>query len=190
MKIFLVLFVLLFSTSVFADDISDFQIEGISIGDSLLDYFSEEEIKKAEVNYYNNNEIVPIYIKDKTKLNIYSGVQFHYRNYDDNFEIISIEGIIWFENNFDGCLKKQKEIDKEFKTMFKNTKKRVTGKQSHGQDKSGESKFDAIYYDFKSGDKLSVTCYDWTEEMGYLDNLRVGIITNETQTWINDKAYK
>ena len=27
-----------------ADDIKDFQIEGMSIGDSLLDYFSEEEI--------------------------------------------------------------------------------------------------------------------------------------------------
>ena len=33
-----------------ADDIQDFQIEGISVGDSLLDYFSEEEInKKIEV---------------------------------------------------------------------------------------------------------------------------------------------
>jgi hypothetical protein len=30
---------------VVADDISDFEIEGISIGDSLLDYISEEKIK-------------------------------------------------------------------------------------------------------------------------------------------------
>ena len=44
MKTFLVLFVLLFSSSVFADDISDFEIEGISIGDSLLDYMTEDEI--------------------------------------------------------------------------------------------------------------------------------------------------
>ena len=44
MKFFLTLFVLLFSSSVVADDISDFEIEGISIGDSLLDYMSEEEI--------------------------------------------------------------------------------------------------------------------------------------------------
>ena len=29
-----------------ADDIRDFQIEGMSIGDSALDFFSEEEIKK------------------------------------------------------------------------------------------------------------------------------------------------
>ena len=34
------------STSVFADDISDFEIEGITIGDSLLDYMSEDEIQE------------------------------------------------------------------------------------------------------------------------------------------------
>ena len=35
---------LLSSPSVFADDITDFEIEGISIGDSLLDYMTEDEI--------------------------------------------------------------------------------------------------------------------------------------------------
>ena len=30
-----------------ADDIRDFEIEGMSIGDSLLDYFSENEIKNS-----------------------------------------------------------------------------------------------------------------------------------------------
>ena len=35
-----------------ADDIRDFQIEGMSIGDSLLDYFSEEEINEKKKNFY------------------------------------------------------------------------------------------------------------------------------------------
>ena len=45
-KLLTLLFALYFlsSPSVFADDISDFQIEGISIGDSLLDYMTEDEI--------------------------------------------------------------------------------------------------------------------------------------------------
>ena len=47
MKKILVLFILLFSSSVFAEDISDFEIEGISVGDSLLDHFSLTEIKKG-----------------------------------------------------------------------------------------------------------------------------------------------
>ena len=40
-----------------ADDIKDFQIEGISIGDSALNYFSEEEIKKnIRKNSYVNSD--------------------------------------------------------------------------------------------------------------------------------------
>ena len=35
-----------------ADDIRDFQIEGMSIGDSLLDYYSKKEIKKFLKTYY------------------------------------------------------------------------------------------------------------------------------------------
>ena len=45
MKTILTLFVLFFSSSVLPEDISDFEIEGISIGDSLLDYMQENEIK-------------------------------------------------------------------------------------------------------------------------------------------------
>ena len=47
MKIFLSVLILIFSLQSLtkADDIRDFEIEGISIGDSLLDHFSEEQIK-------------------------------------------------------------------------------------------------------------------------------------------------
>jgi len=47
-KLCIYLFLVLFSlqTPSQADDIRDFQIEGMSVGDSLLDYFSEEEIIK------------------------------------------------------------------------------------------------------------------------------------------------
>ena len=44
--IFLVLFS--FQTPSQADDIKEFQIEGMSIGDSALDYFTKEQIKNAE----------------------------------------------------------------------------------------------------------------------------------------------
>ena len=46
MKKFLAVLILIFTlqTPTQADDIKDFQIEGMSIGDSALDYFSEKEI--------------------------------------------------------------------------------------------------------------------------------------------------
>ena len=58
-KLLLLLFSIFFlsSPSVFAYDISDLKIEGMSIGDSLLDYMSEDEILKeieATKNHYSD----------------------------------------------------------------------------------------------------------------------------------------
>ena len=103
-----------------ADDIRDFEIEEMSIGDSLLDYFSEEEIKKNKVNYYNSEEFVPVYIEDSSKFNNYNGVQFHYKKNDKNFKIFALSGIIWFKNNINDCHRKMKEIDKELTDLFLN----------------------------------------------------------------------
>ena len=52
MRIYLSALVLIFSLQSWtkADDISEFEIEGMSIGDSLLDYFSKDEIK-SNINY-------------------------------------------------------------------------------------------------------------------------------------------
>ena len=48
------LFLLLFTlqTPSLADDISDFQIEGLAVGDSLLNIFSKKEIDSIEPTYY------------------------------------------------------------------------------------------------------------------------------------------
>ena len=48
MKIFISVLILIFSFQSWtkADDISDFEIEGISIGDSALDFFTKEKIEK------------------------------------------------------------------------------------------------------------------------------------------------
>ena len=189
MRIFIAVLILIFNIQSLskADDIKDFEIEGMSIGDSALDFFTESEILKNRQNYYNDNEFVPVFISGK--FDNYDGFQFHYKSSDKNFKIFALEGTIWIRNNFDDCKKKQKNIDKEFKVAFSNTKRSSTGIESHPEDNSGKSKYKAIFYDFKSEDHISIICYDWTEKMKYPDNLRIGIMTKEFQTWINDKAY-
>ena len=42
--------------SVLADDIKDFDIDGVSIGESLLDYTSKNLIESKSKNYYPNSE--------------------------------------------------------------------------------------------------------------------------------------
>ena len=58
---------LLLSLNVNADDIKDFQIEGISIGDSLLKYYSEKDIKKV-VRSVANSKINETYALAKLKI--------------------------------------------------------------------------------------------------------------------------
>ena len=61
MKKTLIIFVLLFSSSVLAEDISDFEIEGISVGDSLLDYMSAKKIKEGFELTKNHYKYLQIY---------------------------------------------------------------------------------------------------------------------------------
>ena len=48
---------LLFSTSAHSDNIKDFKIENISIGDSALDYFTNSQIENSELDWYNYRAI-------------------------------------------------------------------------------------------------------------------------------------
>ena len=56
MRTFLVVFILTLTFQSFAksDDISEFDIEGISIGDSALDFFSREQISKYVYDFKSN----------------------------------------------------------------------------------------------------------------------------------------
>ena len=92
------LFLILFSFSApsFADDISDFEIEGMSIGDSLLDYFSKSKIESGYKNYYDSNK----YIGVELRLNNYEKykiIQVHYKP-DGKYLVSSIVGGIFFDN--------------------------------------------------------------------------------------------
>jgi len=54
-KLLLILILTLsFQSLINADDIRDFEIEGMSIGDSALDFFSKTQIIKGTRDYYND----------------------------------------------------------------------------------------------------------------------------------------
>ena len=79
---------LLLSFNANADDIKDFQIEGISIGDSLLKYYSEAEIKKAlkDGYYYKDNKFVDVFFYPKSD-SIYDDLQITIKPKDDSYKI-------------------------------------------------------------------------------------------------------
>ena len=178
MKKTLIILVLLFSSSVYADDISDFEIEGMSIGDSILDYFSITKIDNAKKYYYEKEgkKLTGLEFKDLDSLKLYDNIQITYNN---NYKIYGITGLIFYEN-INECHKKQNEIAELLSNLFQDAKKSIE-EFPHTRDKSGKSTIKGIYFDFISGGYAQSSCYDWSDESQYYDHLRVGIITKEFQ---------
>ena len=116
MREFIAVLVLIFSLQSItkAEDISDFEIEGMSVGDSLLDYISKNEIigngvygsdsKFFEVEYFET-------------LSMYDHFTLHVIRNDPNYLIHAIRAINIVDNKND-CLNSKKEIFKEMKKVF------------------------------------------------------------------------
>ena len=182
---YLFLFLFSFSAPSFADDIQDFQIEGMSLGDSLLDYFSEKEIKKNKKDYYTNDKFTAVDFRGKSYFENYDGAQIHYKTKSKKYIIYALDFMLEFENNINECYKKQEKIVKELSDLFISVKKDKRKNIKHSADKSGKSTVTSVYLNFDSGDFASVECYDWSKKMGYPDHLRVGITLKELNDWFD-----
>ena len=194
MKILIVLIVLTFSSWSIADDISNFQIEGISIGDSPLEYYTEEEINK-KINSYNNkgfmypsNEFYAITFSNADNFLTFDDVQFALKNNDESFKIYSIMGIINYISDLDDCFVKLDMIEDDFDRIFKNSNKVDRYEYSHKHDKSGKSKVTQVYYELENSSAAVASCADWSEELNIFDALRVTLQSKDFRRWIN-KVY-
>lgn len=102
---------LFFAYSLYAEDISDFEIEGISIGDSALKFFSESDLIKNKKKYYKNKKFTPVEgLKLKNNLKNYDFIDLNYKKNDENFIIFNISGRINFNKNIEDCYTKMDEI--------------------------------------------------------------------------------
>ena len=172
-----------FQTSSLGEDISDFQIEDMSIGDSLLDYFSKKEIKdNTNINYYTNNKYTSVEFSELPSFKIYDSVEFDYKTDDKKYIIVAIAGVLFCEKNIEKCNKKQKEIDLELSKMFKKSQREVD-KGKHSADKSGKSTTSHINFWLISGDVVTIELIDWSEkitnEKGWTDNVSVSFRAEE-----------
>ena len=183
--IFLILFTL--QTSSWTDDITDFQIEEMSVGDSLLDYITEKEIKNKPKYIYENNKFIAIIIS-KPSFEFYENVQIVYES--SNKKIHSLEAMIDYEKNIKDCYNKKDEIVSELTEFFKNKVKIWSQNNVKYQgDKSGKSKFSAVNFDFDIGGSARVICYDFEEkisiENGWPDTLAISINSIEFYKYIS-----
>ena len=186
MRIFLSTLILIFSLQSLskADDLKDFEIAGMSIGDSLLNHFTKKEIDKGkffEKEQGNRKDVARFYIREK-KGN-YDWRAVSYKVNDKDYEIIELTGFVFM--NFSQCIKQRNKIDDELKDLFTNSERQVTGKVEHFLDKNSFTDNIIYWTSNTKNDLISLTCYDWSDSTGYKDQLRIEAYTDEYYQWLS-----
>lgn len=191
MKIFIIVVVMIFCLKTWtkADDISEFEIEGFRVNESLLKHFKKEEIiKNIDKNALRNFKGKYTMSNFMFRIGDYEGIQVVYETEDEKFTALSIAGGIFFKD-FNDCLKKKKSITREIQNLFKNSEQVIDEISKMEADKSGKSIRNADMFFLNDG-IVAVTCTDWSDEItknfNWTDNLRVHIRTKQ----FNDEYLK
>ena len=202
MRIFIAVLILIFNIQSLskADDIRDFQIEGMSVGDSLLDYFSEEKLKNSIVDWYDDLEkekYIPFALNSE-RFKDFDFVDVFTKYGDKSYKIDTVAGVIYFSSdkkikNINDCYNEQIKIANELHLLFKNAKKKGPIKKKFlAADPTGKSTYNDIYlllgYQdyFKDRYEVIISCYDWSDHFeNREDHMYIGIRSIKISSWLD-----
>ena len=195
MRIFIAVLILIFSLQSWtkADDIRDFEIEGMSIGDSLLDFVSTEEIEsKKKYYHYATKDYYQIGINDN--LDIYELITIDLKSNDKKYIIENISGVIEFKEKNNQSKKKceniMKDISDSVLESFDLINTKDEGKLSW--DKTGKSTYKRNNFKFPNTDlyPIQVICQYWHDSTPFSYVLKTTISSTEFLNYLTTKAYK
>ena len=194
MRVFLTILFLIFSIQLCAkaDNIRDFQIEGISIGDSLLKYFSIDEIKRNTWDYYNNKKYTPLQFEKPSFAKTYDAIDIAYKTNDKEYKIVKLTGVILYEDKkkINQCYKKMDSILADIRSMFSSLDESEKYNSAHtGIDDGGKSRVTSVYFYFKNNDMIAIQCYDYSEQAGDINHLAISLNSHDFAIWLSTEAY-
>ncbi|WP_415301059.1 hypothetical protein [Candidatus Pelagibacter sp. Uisw_134_02] len=189
MKRLLLILILTFSFQTLskADDIRDFEIEGMSIGDSLLDYFTKDEIISAADVAYNNDEF---YGKEIDANNdVYQRFSFTLKKGDNKFLIYQLKGLIFVSH--DKCTKMKKDVVNDIKKVlndFSENNYKGSYKEAYGKSFAEVTDLEV------KGGSIRVWCDTFDKNLELTkywdDSLSIDASNDEYLEWLNNKAYQ
>ena len=193
--IYICFFVFILPPLSFAEDISEYEIEGISIGDSLLKYMSRAEIENnlvyvyEDLDKYIGKDVAQISYNKNLK--IYDEIHLDFKTTDDIFEIVALNGVLFYDDNINECYQKQLQLVEELKLVFKGVEVRKEGPSNHPAYPNGEIKYTryAFFINENEYSNLEVFCYDIVEELKKTDRLTLNLKSKEFNDYA-DKIYK
>ena len=189
MRIFLTVFIFIFNFQSWTKaDISEFEIEGISIGDSLLNFLSEDEIKKksSDTYYYKDNKYVYYFFPSLDFLTTYESLQVTVKPKDIKYNVEGVDGVIRYKD-IKECNKKLAEIKNELENIFG-----IDGTFDEGEH-PGYKNSTYVRYVFNLSDgRVDCVCFDMSkkfENQGKLDSLYISIVSKDFDQFITYENY-
>ena len=201
MRLFIAVVLLIFSLQsqswTKADDLSKFEMEGMSVGDSLLDYFSKNNIEKelrSEFSYKYKDNIFTQLGVGKTnafplfkKLDQYDELGITIKPNDEKYIIYGLIGDILCHNNIDKCMLAKDQIINDLKNTFLGLKV-DSWERKHPMDKTGQS---IVYGNTLSADSIdfdfTVSVYDMFDD-DYNDSAQVSFRSQELKNFLQNES--
>ena len=176
------------------NEIEDFQIAGISLGDSALNLVSENTITTSRHYTYKDDEFYSVDIMEK--FGQYDALQFHLKKGDKKYIIYGVSGAIlfgeaakYYPKSEKECKNKSLEIEKDLDSLFLNAKKESRRDVGVGHSDPGVA--DKIQLLFRPG-QVWLQCYTYSKNLNEKENAydnRVTILGEEFRVWMSSKAY-
>ena len=175
-----------------ADDIKEFELEGISLYESALNHFTANELQKNTVNNYTSNKYTTSNIYDG--LDMYDYIQISYKTNDRKYIIQDISAAKNIK--YEECISQLDQVESDISSIYENSSKISNDGKStydHPVDKSGQSKVTDIAWYFNTGDVIVAQCYNWQSEFGkknnFKDSLTIAISNKDIDRWLSNEAY-
>ena len=184
-----------------ADDIEDFEIGGMSIGDSLLDHFSEKNIIKelnSKYAYKYKSDFIRIaagtgegfYLIKDTKQ--YDDIGITLKLEDKRYIIYSLSGRIFCDDEIKECFYNQKKISNDLKNFLGDSVKFETWERVNPDDKTKKSKI--FHNDFipkNSNGLITVGVYDYSksysEKTYFYSHTVIAIYSDEFNNFLDNE---
>ena len=173
---FLIILTISFQNLSLSDDIQNFKIEGMSIGDNALAYFSETQLEDNEQGWHNYSykEYSTSFMPGK---GIYDWFLVSYKSDDYNFKIEALVGGLE-KTNYDNkeCNNKLNSTALNVSELFKNTKQEnkktyeLLADASRTYPFTGKSIVTSISFYFTNDGIIILSCYNMDKEANKYTN--------------------
>ena len=180
-----------FQTLTKADDIRDFEIEGMSIGDSLLSYMNKNlivnEINNKDFSYYYEDDFVSISTWEiKNNFKTYDDVGVVLKIGDNQHKIFSLEGTLYMDenSNIQKCYNKQNEIALDIKNSLNLENNGDTWFVKKENLYKHQRSIRYIDFELSDGGAIRVTCYEIIKGVRKNNDLNLlYVVVNSSSFW-------